>query len=205
MSTRMLRQLVPVAALVLALVLPGHARAQTIPLEVSLDGAISVDAVVTIDQASIQNGQLVVTGSVSGSATVAGISATVSGSVTLTATASCSGGTGRLVLSVTTPTTLTTGSGQATLAPFTVTLAASCGKTPSLSVSTNGLTATLADKSQVSVGSCSVSISGPASSTLGRTACDAKTLLCELADAINSGSVSDATSLLNQVLTSLLI
>ena len=78
-----------------------HASAtqQTIPLNVSLDDVLSVNATVTVLQSQITNGQLTLTATISGTAVVNGISATVSSQpLTVTASATCKGGSGTLIL-----------------------------------------------------------------------------------------------------------
>jgi hypothetical protein len=172
-------------------------------LNVSLDKAVAVNATVTVAQPSIQNGQLVITGSISGSATVKGISATIpTQSIRLTASASCKAGTGTLTLS-TSPLTVSLSNGiQATIAAQTLTVSATCGKTPTLTVSANPIKATISDGTVVSTSQCTVTVSSPSSTSLGAAICDFHDLICQLASLLAAnGSVDDAVTLLNQVLT----
>ena len=106
------------------------AGSQTIPLSLSLDDAASVNATVTVQEVSIANGLVTITGTVEGRVTIAGVSGTIATqSVTVTALATCKAGTGTLTLT-TTPITATLSNGtQATVGAATVTVSATCGRT----------------------------------------------------------------------------
>jgi hypothetical protein len=126
----------------------------------------------------------VITGSISGSATVKGISATIPAqTITLTASATCKAGTGTLTLS-TSPITVSLSTGtQATIAAQTLTVTA------------NPVKATISDGTVVSTSQCTVTVSSPSGTSLGAAICGIQNLICQLADLLaTNGSVTDAVT-----------
>src|SRR5215217_2735441 len=65
------------AACALIIAVPNRANALTIPLNITLDDLIAVNATLTVDVAVVQTGSLVISASAAGSATLNGISATI--------------------------------------------------------------------------------------------------------------------------------
>jgi hypothetical protein len=58
----------------------GSATGETITLNLALGDAVELDASVTVGEVSVENGKLVVEGTIEGTATVLGTSATISAS-----------------------------------------------------------------------------------------------------------------------------
>jgi hypothetical protein len=183
---------------------PATSTAQTIPLTVALDDAATVNATLSVSNVSIVNGQAVITGTLSGTVTIAGISGTIpSQSFTLTAAATCMGQTGTLTLT-TSPITATLSNGTtATVASETLTIKATCGN-PALTVTASSATVKLSDGTTVQSSQCTVSVSTRPNTTLGANICQIQNLICELAQDLAAGSTADVVSLLNQILSSTL-
>lgn len=181
------------------------AAAQTIPINLELDDAAAVNATLSVSSVSIVNGEAVITGTLSGTVTIAGVSGTIpSQSFTLQASATCKSGTGTLTLT-TSPISATLSDGtQATVGAETLTISASCGKTPTLTVTAAPATATLSDGTTVKTSQCSVSVSSRSSTALGSEICDIQVLICQLAEDIAAGKTTDLVGLLNQTLSSVL-
>lgn len=183
----------------------GPASAQTVPVNVTLDDAATVNAALDVSNVSIVNGQAVLTGTLSGTVSIAGVSGTIpSQSFTLTASATCKSGTGTLTLT-TSPITATLSNGtRATVSSSSVTISATCGKTSTLTVSTAPATANLSDGTTVKTSQCSISVSSPSSTSLGTQICDIQALICQLADDLAGESTAEVVGLLNQILSSTL-
>jgi hypothetical protein len=186
--------------------LPVAAEAQqSIPLDVNLGDAASLSATVTVEQGSVQNGQLVLTGSVSGSATIRGISATIDPqAITVAASATCHRGTATLTLNTSTINARLSTGLTATIAPLQIVASATCGRTPTLTVSVSAATITLSDRTVIQTSPCSVSISSPSSTALGAAICQVHDLTCDLATMLaNGASATDIVNELNQIITQL--
>jgi hypothetical protein len=182
----------------------------TIPLNVSLGNSESVNATITASNLSISNGTLTVNGSLSGTATINGTSATLSSDAfTLTAQATCNGTTGTLTLT-TTPIAVALAIGlTGQLQPLTLTGTATCGSaTSTLQGTTSPLTVTLSDGTvlPLSCSSCAsgVTITAPSTTTLtlGNQICAIQGEICILANLLATGGSPDAAGeLLKQILT----
>jgi len=178
------------------------AAAQTIPLNLKLDDAAAVDATVSVANVSIVNGQAVITGTISGTVTIAGVSGTIpSQPFTLTAAATCKSGTGTLTLTTSPITTTLSNGTQGTIGAETLTISATCGKTPTLTVTAAPATATLSDGTTVKTSQCTVSVSTKSTTSLGSQICQIQMLICELAEDLAAGSTTDVVALLNQILS----
>jgi hypothetical protein len=183
-----------------------HASAtqQTIPLNLSLDNVLSINATVTVLQSQITNGQLTLTATISGTAVVNGISATVSSQpLTVTATATCKAGSGTLILTTSTIQLSLSNGLTATVDPLMLTVTASCGKTPTLTVTASPGKVSLSDKTVLSTSQCSATLSSPSSTTIGSAVCQVQNLICQLAEILNSSATGDPIDVLNQFLTKL--
>ena len=91
----------------------------------------------------------------------------------------------------------------ATVDPLMLTATASCGKTPTLTVTASPGKGTLFDKTILSTSQCSATLSSPASTTIGSAVCGVQNLICQLAEILNSGATGDPVDVLNQLLTKL--
>jgi hypothetical protein len=180
----------------------------TIPLKVSLGNSESVNATVTASNLSISNGTLTVNGSLSGTATMNGTSATLSSDAfTLTAQATCNGTTGTLTLTTSAiAVALSIGlTGQ--LQPLALTGTATCSSaTSTLQGTTSPITVTLSDGTvlPLSCPSCAsgVTITAPSTTTLANQICTIQGEICDLATLLaNGGSPDAAGELLKQILT----
>jgi hypothetical protein len=180
--------------------------AQTIPLAISLDNLVSIDATVTVQQAAVQSGKLIVTASVSGTANVRGISATiVSQPITLTVAATCKGGTGTLTLTTSQIKLSLSNGTQATVDPLTVNASASTGGTRELKVTTSPARVALSDGTVLSVSQVTADLTSPPSTQVGSLIGDLHDLICQLADLLAAnGDPSQAVTLVNQILTKLI-
>jgi hypothetical protein len=190
--------LVAVTSLLLSV---SAARGQTIPLNLELDNTVVVAATVTVQNATIQNGRLTVTGSVAGTAVVLGTEANIPAQdITVTATAACKGGTGTLVLT-TTQIGLNLADGvTATVGGQTLTVTASCGNMPTLNITTGPGQVNLSDGAIVSVSQCTVTVSSPAKTRIGARVCHIQGFICQLSD---TTLAADAVNLLNEILQEL--
>jgi hypothetical protein len=196
-----------IAAVVLAVTaLPLAAQAQqSFPLDVNVGDAGFVSATVVVEHGSSQNRQLLLTASVSGSATIRGISATIASQpITVTASATCHAGTATLTLNTSTiDTRLATGQ-NATIAPLQVVASATCGRTPTLTVSVSAATIVLSDGTVIQTSPCTVYISNPSRTNLGVAMCQVHDLIYDLATMVaNGASVTDIVNELNQILVQL--
>ena len=195
-----------VAVCLLTIVSPRSASAQsvTIPLNLSLDNLVTIDAMLSVDAAAIQAGQLVISATASGSVTLNGTTAILAVQpFTLTASATCKAGTGTVTLTTSAlDATLPSGI-TATVAPETVTVTASCGRTPTLTGTVSPVSASLSDGTSLSTSQISASISSRANAALGSAICTAQNVVCSLNSAIAGGLVSTAVTLLSQVLSTL--
>ena len=182
--------------------------ALTIPISVSLGNAESVNATVTASTLSISQGTLTVNGSLSGTATLNGTSATLSSDAfTLTVQATCNGTTGTLTLT-TSPIAVALSIGlTGQLQPLTLTGTATCGSaTSTLQGTTSPLTMTLSDGTVVPIpcNECAsgVTITAPSTTTLGTQMCTIQGEICDRATLLaNGGSPAAAGELLKQILT----
>jgi hypothetical protein len=197
--------LVVFAAVVAAATLGTSAASQTIALNLSLDDAASVDATVTVTNVLPANGTATISGTVKGNVTIAGISGTIAEQpITLTATATCKAGAGSLTLT-TSPINASLSNGtQATVGTETLTVSATCGRTPTLTVMAAPATATLTDGTTVTTSQCTATVSSRPSTSLGATICSLQTQICDLATAIANGDTSTVVTLLNEILNSTL-
>jgi len=84
-----------------------------------------------------------------------------------------------------------------------ITVSASCGRTPTLTVTASPGKVTLSDKTVLSTSQCTVTLSSPASTATGSAICEIQNLICQLADILNSTTTGDPVSVLNQLLTKL--
>lgn len=201
MKTRLLAMFVLLLAALAGPTSPAASAADTLMLDLALGDDIAVDADVTISQATVQNGVLVLTGSVAGTVTALGRSATLKTQpVTVTADTACKAGTGTLTLTTTQLKASLSDGTTLTVDPATVTVSASCGKTPTLTVTASALSAALSDGTKIRTSSCSVSLSSPSSTTLGGTVCDLKDLICTLDSTVDAQLLSQAIAELQQVL-----
>jgi hypothetical protein len=194
------------SACILTIVTPRSAPAQsvTIPLNLSIDNLLTVEAALSVDTAAIQNGQLVVNATASGSVTLNGTTAIIAAQpFTLTASATCKAGTGTLTLTTSTLTATLAGGVTATVAPETVTVSASCGRNPTLNATVSPVSATLSDGTSISTSQISASVSARAKAVLGSAICTAQNLICSLNSALAGGLITSAVDLLNQVLSTL--
>jgi len=193
------------AVLSLLFVFSTGVSAQTIPLNVSLDNVLSVDATVTIQQSTILNGQLSLTATVSGTAVVNGVSASVATQpITVTASTTCKSGTGTLTLTTSSIVLDLSNGLRTSVSPLTIKVTASCGKTPTLTLTLSPATISISDGTVLSVSQCTVNLSSPSSTIIGNTVCTLKNTICELTDILSAGvSTSDAISKLNQILSNL--
>ena len=208
MSSRTIRSVhahaLAACALVLLMSRPAAAQAVTIPLNLSVDNLVTINASLSVDVAAIQAGELVIDATASGSVILNGTTAIIDVQpFRLTAAATCKAGTGTLMLTttalnVTLPTGIT-----ATVSPASVTASASCGRQPMLTVNASPITATLSDGTSLSTSAISASLSAPANALLGHAICTAQNLICTLTDAIAAGLVPNAVNLLSQILASL--
>jgi YbbR domain-containing protein len=207
MFTRSRSAFVCAAAVCLfTIVTPRSALAQTvtIPLNLSLDNLVTVNATLTVDAAAIQAGQLVVSATASGSVTLNGTTAIIAAQpFTVTASTTCKAGTGTLTLTTTTLNATLPGGITATVAPETVTVSVSCGRSPTLNATVSPVSASLSDGTSISTSQISASISARANTALGSAICTGENVVCSLNTAIAGGLVSTALDLLNQVLSTL--
>jgi hypothetical protein len=178
----------------------------TIPISVSLGNSGSVNATVTASTLSISQGTLTVNGSLSGTATLNGTSATLSSDAfTLTAQATCNGTTGTLTLTTSPiPVALSIGlTGQ--LQPLTLSGTATCvSPTSTFQGTTSPITVTLSNGTVVPVpcSSCAVTITAPSTTTLANQICTIQGEICALANLLATGGSPDAAGeLLKQILT----
>jgi hypothetical protein len=198
---RLIMTVVAALAAVAALA-TSSASSQTIAVNLELDDAAAVDVTVSDLSVSIQDGNAIISGTVSGTVSVAGVSGKIpSQSIQLTVGATCKSGRGTLTLK-TTPISATLSNGTtATVGGATVPVSATCGKTPTLTVTAAPATVSVTDGTTVSTSQCTVKISAPASTTLGATICEFQNLICELATDIASGDTTNIVALLNKILS----
>lgn len=161
-SVALLLLIVPISLLVPLRTDAAPTRASsslTIPISVSLGSSGSVNATVTASTLSISQGTLTVNGSLSGTATLNGTSATLSSDAfTLTAQATCNGTTGTLTLTTSPiPVALSIGlTGQ--LQPLTLTGTATCvSPTSAFQGTTSPITVTLSNGTVLPV-PCSIDL-----------------------------------------------
>jgi YbbR domain-containing protein len=195
-----------VAACLLTIVTARSAVAQTvtIPLNLSLDNLVTINATLSVDAAAIQAGQLVVSATASGSVTLNGTTAIVAAQpFTLTASTACKAGTGTLTVTTTTLVATLPGGITARVDPETVTVTVSCGRNPTLGATVSPVSASLSDGTSISTSQISASVSARPNTLLGSAICTAQNLVCGLNTAILGGLVSTAVDLLNQVLSTL--
>jgi hypothetical protein len=200
-----MRKTLPLAMAFVAALAARTVAAQTIPLNLSAGSALSLSASITVEQVVIQNGQLGITASASGNATLNGITATIGVQpLAVTASVACRFGSGTLALS-TSPIVIHLSNGiTATVGPLSVTATATCGRSPALTAMTQPLTITLSDLTSVSVSEAVVGISTPSSTLLGGIICiDLHDVVCELAEALATADTSSVLLLLNRILTNL--
>lgn len=179
----------------------------TIPLNLSLSNLVSVNTTVTVEQAAIENGQLIVTASVEGTATITGITASVGTQpVTVKVSTKCKNNNARLVLETSEiVATLPTGI-EAVIDPLRVTVAAGCRKFASLMVQVSPVKVSLSDGTSIAVSSVLVKATSPSDALIGSVLCEVQEIICTLDGILtrNEGSVSDAieelTTLLDRVL-----
>lgn len=177
------------------------ATGETITLNLALGDAVELDASVTVGELSVENGKLVVEGTIEGTATVLGTSATISSqSFTLVATVTCKAGKGTLTLS-TTEISATVDGQTLTIAPATVTVTATCGRTPTLTVTAEPLTATI-DGTTLSTSRCTLTLSSRANTVIAASICTVQNLICQLPDLLAQpdATIEDLIALLNQTL-----
>jgi hypothetical protein len=180
------------------------AQSVTIPLNLSLDNLVTVNATLSVDTAVIQAGQLVVSATASGSVTLNGTTAIIAAQpFTLTASATCKAGTGTVTLTTSTLTATLPGGVEARVAPETVTVSASCGRTPTVNATVSPVSASLSDGTSISTSQISASVSARANAILGSAICAAQNVICTLNSAIAGGLVSAAVDLVNQLLSTL--
>jgi hypothetical protein len=196
------------AACLLTLLIPRSSAAQmvTIPLNLSLNNLVTINAMLSVDTAAIQDGQLVISATASGSVTLNGTTAIISAQpFTVTASATCKAGTGTLTLTTSTLNATLPSGIVARVAPETVTLSASCGRMPSLNVTASPVSVSFSDGTSISTSQISASISSRANAVLGAAICTVQNLICSLRDAIAGGAglIPTAISLLNQILSTL--
>jgi Fe-S-cluster formation regulator IscX/YfhJ len=180
------------------------ATSQTIDLDLTLSDAVTLDATVTADKVVVEDDTVTVSGSLEGVATVLGKSVTIDAQpFTLTAATTCRRGTGTLSLD-TTEIDATVDGRTVSISPATVTATASCGKTPSLDVTAQPLTASIGDAT-VSTSKCTVSVESEAGSPTGSALCDVKELICELAELLDDPNATseDIVAQLDTVLAGL--
>jgi hypothetical protein len=180
------------------------ASGDTITLDLALSEAVELDATVAVTEASVESGKLVVEGTIEGTATVLGATATIpSQPFTLVATATCRAGKGTLTLE-TTQLEATLDGQTLTIEPATVTASATCGRTPTLTLTLEPLTATI-DGTTISTSRCTLTVSSPANTAIGESICTVQNLICQLADLLAQpdAAVEDLVTLLNQTLAEL--
>ena len=184
-----------VAAAVLAA--PAAARAQTIPLDLNLGDLGVVDATVTVQQASSDAGQLLVSGTVTGTAILRGLAATIQpqpvtlkvGAVAATLTVT----TNALVAALSDGTT-------ANVAPITVVTSSVCTQ-GAATATVNPLLVTMSDGSTLTTTQVGLTLRTPPLSTLGAVVCLLDGLTRELARVLaTGGAAADAINFLVQVL-----
>ena len=196
-----------IAAVVFTLTaLPLAAQAQqSFPLDVNVGDAGFVSATVTVEHGSSQNSQLLLTASVSGSATIRGISGTIAPqSITAAASATYHAGTATLTLNTSTINIRLATGQTATIAPLQIVASATCGRTPTLTVSVSAATIMLSDGTVIQTSPCTESISSPSRTNLGGAMCQVHDLIYDLATMLaNGASVTDIVNELNQILVQL--
>jgi len=182
------------------------AQQQTIPLHLALDTILRLDATVTVLTSQIQSGQLQLTATVSGTATVNGTTATVmSQPIAITASVTCRGGSGTLTLS-TSEIRLNLSTGlTAVIGAETLMISATCGgQTPTLAVTASPGTVALSDGTVLTTSQCTVTLAASSTTALGNDVCSLEGLICkQLFPLMKSGLTQDAVSTLNQILTQL--
>ena len=183
---------------------PAMAISETVELDLSLADTLHLDATLSDVDASVQDDALVASGILAGTATLLGESVDIAAqSFTLTASTSCKGGSGTLILS-TSQIEGTLDGKAVTVEPATVTVKATCGKTPTLTLTTDPLAA-MVGESTVSTSKCSVTVSSPAATPLGGSICQVKESICELNGLLRDGTAApeDIVAQLDSTLTAL--
>lgn len=164
---------------------PASASADEIMLDLALSDAVELEATVTVTELTVDGGDLVVEGSIEGEATILGATAVIDTQpVTVEAETACKGGSGTLTLSTSQlDATLDEGT-TATVDPATVTVSATCGKSPTLELVAEPLTATV-DGTEIETSECTLTVSSHASTSAGKVICTLKDVICELAELVD--------------------